>query len=177
MHPSRGFIRVRGRSDHPGRVRRPAVIAVGGAAAVLVIAICASCSAASDGTPTAIATTSAQPASSGGRVSTSPSPTAHPTTPLDLQGSWEATISTGEDVTLTLSPYGFTVRRGSATGTGNIEVDGDLIVFTSPLCDLGPGAYEWSIQDGALVFTPLEPRDPCPNRIIFLEDAIYTRTD
>jgi hypothetical protein len=80
-------------------------------------------------------------------------------------------------VTLMLSAYGYTVRRGEASGTGNIEVDGNRIVFTSPRCELGPGAYAWSIEDASLVFTPLEPRDPCANRIIFLEDAVYTLTD
>ena len=144
---------------------------------MMLLAISASCSVASDSTPTSIATTSVHPAPSSSAASTAPSATPQPTAPPDLQGSWQATISTGEDVTLTLSPYGYTVRRSGATGTGSIDVDGDRVVFRSPICELGSGAYQWAIDDGALAFTPLEPRDPCAGRIIFLEDAVYTRTD
>jgi len=161
MHASRRFIRVR----------------AGSAAAMVVLVICSSCSAAPEGTPTAPVVTSARPSPSTSTASGGPAATPRPTAPPELQATWQATISTGEDVTLTLSPYGYTVRRGEATGIGNIRVEGNRIVFTSPRCELGPGAYEWSIEDGSLMFTPLEPRDPCDNRIIFLEDAIYTRTD
>jgi len=160
MHASRGFIRAR----------------AGSAAAMVVLVICSSCSAA-ESTPAAPVTTSARPAPSLSTVSVEPAATSQPTAPPELQASWQATISTGEDVTLMLSAYGYTVRRGEASGIGNIKVDGNRIVFSSPRCELGSGAYEWSIEDGALVFTPLDPRDPCVNRIIFLEDAIYTRTD
>ena len=44
-------------------------------------------------------------------------------------------------------------------------------------CFLGAGAYDWAIADGTLTFTPVEPRDPCGGRIIFLEGAAYTRVE
>jgi hypothetical protein len=109
-----------------------------------------------------------------GQAATSGAPRA---TAPELQGTWVATISTGEDVTLELRPGEYTVDRAGTVGSGSIEVEGDTVVFSSPRCELGSGEYRWSIDGGTLSFTPLEPRDPCANRIIFLEGAAYTRIE
>lgn len=101
-------------------------------------------------------------------------PTPQATTPDELQGSWAATLSTGEKVTLDLSPYGYVVHR-TETVVGDVDFEGDRVVFTSPHCELGPGPYRWSIDSGELTFEPLEPRDPCPGRLIFLDGAVYTK--
>ncbi|MEO8510230.1 MAG: hypothetical protein ABI534_03210 [Chloroflexota bacterium] len=95
----------------------------------------------------------------------------------ELQGKWEAVISTGEQVTLTLGTGSYQVRRGPATGAGSVVVDGNVITFRSTRCELGAGSYEWTIEGDELVFVPMEPRDPCGQRIIFLEDALYTRAE
>jgi hypothetical protein len=95
---------------------------------------------------------------------------------MELQGLWQATISTGQAVTLELRPTGFIVNREGAIGTGAIAVEGERIVFTSR-CELGPGTYRWSIQDATLTFTPIDSGDPCGNRLIFLEGAAYTRVE
>jgi hypothetical protein len=109
---------------------------------------------------------------------TGPSPTATPqaTTPAELQGSWETTISTGERVTLELGRYGSVVHRGDNPGVaGDVDFDGERVVFSSPHCERGSGLYRWSVNSGELTFEPLEPRDPCPGRIIFLEGVVYTK--
>lgn len=97
--------------------------------------------------------------------------------PDELRGEWAAIISTGEETTLTLERGTYQVRRGEATGTGSIAVDGNVITFRSPRCEAGAGNYEWSIQEDELTFVPLEPRDPCAGRIIFLENATYARVE
>ena len=97
--------------------------------------------------------------------------------PAELLGAWEAIISTGQEVTLTLGRGTYQVRRGEATGAGSIAVDGNVITFRSGQCEAGAGGYEWSIEANELTFVPLEPRDPCSGRIIFLEDATYTRVE
>jgi hypothetical protein len=137
--------------------------------AILLLAACAACSTQLE---------ASTPASAGGSSAPQPtsSPTPRPTAPTELQGLWQATISTGQEVTLELRPTGFIVNREGAIGRGAIAVDGDRIVFTSH-CELGPGAYQWSIQGGTLVFVPLDPPDPCGNRLIFLEGAEYTRVE
>lgn len=104
----------------------------------------------------------------------SPSSAPDDQAPEELQGTWQATISTGERVILEFRASGYTVNRAGAVGSGSISVDGDTITFSSARCELGTGSYQWAIEDGTLTFTPLEPRDPCDNRIIFLEDADYT---
>jgi hypothetical protein len=138
--------------------------------ATLLFALCASCGGVASGSP------STHPS-----VAVTESPTATPTprlsAPMELQGSWEATISTGEHVILTFRPSGYTVNRAGAQGSGSIDVEGSRITFASARCELGSGSYEWAIEGGTLTFTPLEPRDPCGNRIIFLEDAAYTRVE
>ena len=109
---------------------------------------------------------------------TDPSPTATPqaTTPAELQGSWETTISTGEQVTLELSPYGYVVSRGdNPSVAGDVDFDGERVLFSSPHCERGSGLYRWSLDSGELTFEPLEPRDPCPGRLIFLEGVVYTK--
>jgi len=73
-----------------------------------------------------------------------------------------------------LSPYGYTVHR-TETVVGDVDFDGDRVVFTSPHCELGSGLYSWSIDSGELTFEPLEPRDPCEGRLIFLEGVVYTK--
>jgi hypothetical protein len=110
-----------------------------------------------------------------GQAAASEAPCA--TAPPELQGLWKATISTGEDVTLELGPSEYTVDRAGTVGSGSIEGEGDIVVFSSALCELGSGPYRWSIDGETLTFTPLEPRDPCANRIIFLEGAAYTRAE
>lgn len=142
------------------------------ATAMGLLALSASCSGGAPSTPPATA----------GSASTAPSLTTPvaslATAPPELQGAWRATISTGEEATLTLRPKGYSVRRSlGGTGNGWIRVDGNRVVFSSTICELGSGLYEWSIQDETLVFTPLEPRDPCGGRIIFLEGASYTRVE
>lgn len=142
--------------------------------AVFALAICASCAAVPAGSDTQ--STPSSPSSAPASESSGPSTTTQPTTPAELQGSWHATLSTGEEVTLDLSPYGYTVH-GVDIVSGNIDITGDQAVFRSPVCDLGAGIYRWSIEGETLVFTPLEPRDPCAGRIGFLEGATYTRTE
>jgi hypothetical protein len=80
-------------------------------------------------------------------------------------------------VTLELRPSGYTVNRAGTVGSGSLEVEGDSITFSSARCELGPGEYLWAIDGDTLTFTPVEPRDPCGNRIIFLEGALYTRVE
>lgn len=138
------------------------------AALATVVLVCASCATGDSPPPSAT-----QAASSAAAASQA---TPRPTAPAELQGLWQATISTGEDVTLELRPSGFIVIRSGARGTGSIRVDGDQIVFASH-CELGPGTYTWEIEGGTLTFTPGEPPDPCGNRIIFLEGAEYTRVE
>lgn len=141
------------------------------ALALTLLALCAACTTEPAVSPAASAT---------GAESSEPSVSPVPSlagAPSELLGSWQATISTGEDVVLELRPSGYTVNRGGAVGSGSIEVDGDSIVFASARCELGPGEYRWSIDGDTLTFTPIEPRDPCGNRIIFLEGATYTRVE
>lgn len=109
--------------------------------------------------------------------STPPAATPRATAPTELQGLWQAVISTGEDVTLELRPTAWFVTRSGAEGNGSIRIDGDRIVFSSSRCELGVGTYTWTIDGGTLTFTPVQPRDPCANRIIFLENASYTRVE
>jgi len=67
------------------------------------------------------------------------------------------------------------VYRGQNPGVaGDVDFDGDRVVFNSPHCERGSGTYRWSIDSGELTFEPLEPLDPCPGRLIFLEGVVYT---
>lgn len=140
--------------------------------ALALLMVCAACDA--DAPPAAPG--SAEPSSSAA-LSVSPTATPRATAPPELQGLWQATISTGEEVTLELRPTAWFVTRSGAQGNGSIRFDGDRIIFTSARCELGVGTYEWAVEGGTLMFTPVEPRDPCSNRIIFLEGAAYTRVE
>ena len=146
------------------------------AAMMLIAVACAACSGGSSASTTATPSVPASEEQSSTAVP-SAAPSADDSAPDELQGLWEATITTGEDVTLELRASGYTVNRGGAVGSGSISVDGSQIVFSTTLCQLGKGPYEWSIEGETLTFTPLEPRDPCGNRIIFLEGASYTRVE
>ncbi|MDQ6682399.1 MAG: hypothetical protein M3Y88_03900 [Chloroflexota bacterium] len=141
-------------------------------AALLVMGVASACA------PSAVTPSSETAVAKGSAAWRSPSPASTVAAiPDELLGRWQAVISTGEHVTLTLGRGSYQVRRGAATGAGSIAADRNIITFRSPLCDLGPGNYEWTVEGTTLAFVPREPRDPCGGRIIFLKDTTYTRVE
>jgi hypothetical protein len=147
------------------------------AAALLVVVAASSACAYSTSTSSTAGVSPSHPGQSPAPDDPSADPTADDAAPDELHGLWQATISTGEAVTLEFRSSGYTVNRAGTFGSGSISVDGSRIVFASARCELGSGVYEWAIEGETLTFRPLEPRDPCGNRIIFLENAAYTRVE
>jgi hypothetical protein len=97
--------------------------------------------------------------------SAAPQPTPQFPAPPELQGAWRGLVAEDDEVTLRVQASSYTITRVirgfAARGSGQVEVDGDEIVFSrSNLCD-GDGRYRWAIEGNVLRFTPLAP-DPCP---------------
>jgi hypothetical protein len=138
--------------------------------AVLVLAGCATDVAGSpasspSASPAAEATTTEQP---------SPSIAAD-AAPPELAGSWRRSIG-GESYILGLAGNGYSVQVAGGSGAGRISVEGDRIQFSrSNRCPDGIGLYTWSIEDGRLRFTEVEP-DPC-GRADFLPLGTWGRVD
>lgn len=110
--------------------------------------------------------------------------TAEPTTsttaaadaaPPELEGTWRTYLGNSDRVALTLRGTSYQISRGGNSGTGDISVEGDTIVFSgSSLCD-GVGTYQWSIGGEALTFTAGDAGDPCGGRRPVLDGVTYTR--
>jgi hypothetical protein len=82
------------------------------------------------------------------------------TAPPELTGSWRRSIN-GVGYVLTMTGAGYTVQTPGDSGAGRISVEGDRIEFShSNRCPDGIGLYTWSIEEGRLRFTEIEP-DPC----------------
>jgi hypothetical protein len=113
-----------------------------------------------------------------------PATTAEPTTsttaaadaaPPELEGTWRTDLGNSDRVALTLRGTSYQISRGGNSGTGDISVEGDTIVFSgSSLCD-GVGTYQWSIEGEALTFTAGDAGDPCGGRRPVLDGVTYTR--
>ena len=147
---------------------------------MLLVTACAS--ATPDST---VVTTAAPPATTIATTTTeAPTTTAEPTTtttaaadaaPPELEGTWRTDLGNGDRVMLTLRGTSYGITRGGNSGSGDISVEGNTIVFSgSNLCD-GVGTYEWEIEDGSLTFTQEESGDPCGGRRPVLDGITYTR--
>ena len=68
--------------------------------------------------------------------------------------------------------YGIT--RGPVNEPGKIAVQGDQIALDSNILCKGTGTYRWSLHEGSLTFTSIEP-DPCGGRSAALDGFTYTR--
>ena len=141
---------------------------------------CATRQPAAETIPTTIeATTTAPPTTA--EVTTTTAGAATTTTaaadaaPPEMEGTWRTDLGNGDRVALTLRGTSYQITRGGNTGTGDISVDGDLIVFSgSSLCD-GVGTYQWSVEGESLTFTPTESGDPCSGRLPVLNGVTYSR--
>src|SRR4029079_10759980 len=106
-------------------------------------------------------------------ASTLPTPPAD-AAPAELQGAWSTQMAADDEVTLTITETGYSIKRGSFTGFGHIAVNGDEITFSgNEQCD-GAGTYRWEIADGQLTFTPAGEPDPCP-RLSVLQGQTYVK--
>jgi hypothetical protein len=104
-----------------------------------------------------------------------PSPTvAADAAPPELAGRWRRSVG-GVLHILHLRNNGYSVQVTGDSGAGRISVEADRIRFShSNRCD-GIGLYTWSIEDGRLRFTEVEP-DPC-GRADFLPRGTWGRVD
>jgi len=74
---------------------------------------------------------------------------------------------------LTISEGSYSIAR-IGTGSGPINVDGDVIRFlNSSLCN-GVGEYRWSIQGDSLDLNSVKA-DQCPGRADALDGRTYKR--
>jgi hypothetical protein len=143
--------------------------------ALLVLALAACTSPASQppttaatASPTSVPTASATP-------TVTPKPTASPRAPApaELQGRWRTVINEHDKPVLTLDDFHYTIER-LGIGTGSTTVDGDQIVFYgSNLCQ-GEGTYRWSIDGETLTLSPVGP-DPCENRADAIRNRPFSR--
>ena len=90
-----------------------------------------------------------------------------------MRGQWNATISTGEKVTLTLGKNSYTVVIAGLGGrSGRISVVKDEIVFSQGEDCQGSGTYNWSIEGEELTFA-IQGVDEC-GRAVVLDGVTYT---
>ena len=94
--------------------------------------------------------------------------------PAELAGEWRAELDNGDRVQLALRGTRYFLARGASAGSGDISVEGNVIVFSgSNLCD-GVGTYEWTVQGDSLTFAPTESGEACSGRSV-LKGVTYTR--
>jgi hypothetical protein len=90
-------------------------------------------------------------------------------------GRWRALLGPNDVSVLTMTGSSYSIAR-FGTGSGPINVEGDVIRFlNSSLCD-GVGEYRWSIDGESLQFDSLEA-DQCPGRADALDGRTYKRLD
>lgn len=116
------------------------------------------------------------PASPSPRPSPSPSPSAPPggPAPPELTGAWHTALSASDQVELRLHDNLYGITRGPVNEPGKIAIQGDQIAFYSSILCKGTGTYRWSLHDGSVTFTSIEP-DPCGGRSAVLDGITYTR--
>jgi hypothetical protein len=113
-------------------------------------------------------------------TATTPAPTRKPTpppdaAPVELQGRWNTTTTTGDDASLIIGETVYQITRGGTTGAGHLSVDGNVITFKeAKTCPDGVGTYTWAIVGGKLSFTPTGAPDTCP-RIDVLLGTTFVR--
>lgn len=160
------------RTDQPRR-QRGAAWAVATVVAVLAVAALY-IGLSGDEDPVAPATPDPGPTS----TSTSlPSTTlAEDAAPPELQGVWTADTGAGVFTRLTLGASTYHFGDGTPDA-GRISVKGDLIEFfngSKPGCEV-IGPYQWSLEDGILRITALEPLDTCSERRGVMDGWEFTR--
>jgi hypothetical protein len=86
-------------------------------------------------------------------------------------------------LTLTATTYRLThdPACGAIASSGEVVVNQtEIDFFTADVCGLklpdGVGRYEWTLTDGLLHFTALNP-DPCPRGAAWLDNRSYSRTN
>jgi len=142
------------------------------ASLVLAIVIVGACS--DSGRPTNAAgnsTTSLPATTTTALVTTTTGPPGE-SLPLELRGVWRTTLPNGDSATLNLQADTYRIARNSDSGGGTASVDGDVLTFTTSLCD-GPGAYKWSLQNDQLTLTVVGT-DPCPRSEV-LQGVTFVR--
>jgi hypothetical protein len=95
-------------------------------------------------------------------------------TPTELHTGWQTTLDNGESVTLRLRADSYQITRGPASGSGRVDVEGDIMTFSnSNLCD-GIGTYRWLLQNDILTLTSTRA-DPCSGRSEVLAGQTFVR--
>lgn len=149
-------------------------------ATLFFVTACASTSATSSSTSAApdLTTTTTVATTAAPVITAAPATTttaAADAAPPELEGVWQTDLGNGDRVQLNLRGNDYIITRGPNSGSGDISVDGGLIVFSgSNLCS-GVGTYQWSVEGDSLTFTPTESGDPCSGRRPVLDGVTYTR--
>ena len=92
--------------------------------------------------------------------------------PAELRGRWRTTLAGGDEVTFTVQPATYQIRRGPGAVGGAVRVQGDTILLTTSVCE-GVGEYRWSRQGDQLTLTMVGV-DPCANRSEVLVGSVFT---
>ncbi len=90
---------------------------------------------------------------------------------------WHTALSETDQVELRLHEDLYGITRGPEGQPGRIAVQGDEIAFYRSISSIscnGTGTYRWSLHEGSLTFTSIEP-DPCGGRSAVLDGITYTR--
>ena len=94
--------------------------------------------------------------------------------PTELHAGWQTTLDNGESVTLRLRADSYQITRGADSGSGRVDVEGDIMTFSnSNLCD-GIGTYRWLLQNDILTLTSTGA-DPCSGRSEALAAQTFVR--
>lgn len=96
------------------------------------------------------------------------SPTVPPdAAPAELQGKWQAELTPGDLVILTIGQTGYSINRYGAGHPGHLSVAGHTIVFSRASGCAGDGTWTWSVDGDVLTFEPTATPDPCPRYEVF----------
>jgi len=130
---------------------------------VFAIAIIGACS--DDRQPT-------EPAATASSSSVTSTRAAGGSVPVELQGVWQTMLPNGDHATLGLQADSYRISLNGDTGSGTVSADGDVLSFTTNLCD-GVGTYHWSLAGNRLTLMVIGT-DPCPRSDV-LQAAMFDR--
>jgi hypothetical protein len=94
--------------------------------------------------------------------------------PKELHAGWQTTLDNGESVTLRLTADSYQITRGPNSGSGRVDVEGDIMTFANSNLCAGIGTYRWLLQNDILTLTSTGA-DPCNGRSEVLAGQTFVR--